>query len=232
MIKDSVAIYSGGMDSFTLVNELHGAGRLHSCLSFDYGQRHAKELGYANHVAHELGVPNPIIELRDVGMLCMRNSALTMDRQVRVPEGHYAAENMKQTVVPNRNAIMLSVAVAYAVSYGLDNVFFGAHAGDHEIYPDCRPEFVSAINTVSLLANWQPVNIQAPYLHMTKKEILIIGQHLQLDYAKSWTCYKGELLACGRCGSCQERLTAFASLGQEDPLQYVTRELIPKDTTS
>lgn len=229
--KDTVAIYSGGMDSFTLVNELKEEGRLHSCLSFDYGQRHVKELTYALAETSRLKVPHQIISLGDVGRVCMTHSALTADRQVEVPEGHYAADNMKLTVVPNRNAIMLSIAVAYAVSHKLARVCFGAHAGDHEIYPDCRPEFVSAMNTVALIANWHPVSIESPYQEMTKREILNLGAMLDLNYAHSWTCYKGGDVACGKCGSCQERLTAFEEIGQTDPLEYATREIVREKAT-
>lgn len=226
-MRDTVAIYSGGMDSFTLVNALHSQHHLHSCLSFDYGQRHRKELDYALDVtSYWPDIPHYIISLHDVGAICMKRSALTQDRVVDVPEGHYAADNMKLTVVPNRNAIMISIAVAYAVSNNLDKVCIGAHAGDHEIYPDCRPEFIAAMNAVSMIANWQSVKVLAPYQRLTKKDILQIGEILQLDYRKSWTCYKGEEISCGKCGSCQERLSAFESLGQPDPLDYVSREIV------
>lgn len=217
MKKDTVCIVSGGMDSYTLLNEIHSRGRLAAGLSFDYGQRHKKELSYAQAACAQLGVPHRILDLCSLGP-CLLGSALT--DEVPVPEGHYTEESMKQTVVPNRNAIMLSIAVAYAVSHEFKRVCFGAHNGDHAIYPDCRPEFVSAINTVSLIANWHPVAIEAPYLELTKVEILRIGNALGLDYSRSWTCYKGEEKACGKCGSCQERLEAFAVNGWVDPLEY------------
>ncbi len=218
-MKDTVAIYSGGMDSFTLVNELHETGFLHSCLLFDYGQRHAKELEYAKRVCHELGVPAHVVNMRTIAGIAMTRSALTGDTPV--PEGHYAADNMKLTVVPNRNMIMLSVAIAYAVSNNLDRVACGVHAGDHTIYPDCRPEFIDLMNQVAKIANWQPVQVCAPYLNETKVEIIARGKALGLDYAKSWTCYKGLDKACGVCGSCQERLEGFAANGIKDPLEYM-----------
>lgn len=227
-IKDTVAIYSGGMDSFTLVNELLLDERLHSCLSFDYGQRHKKELDYACAWARRHSVPHTVVNLTSAAFHCMTGSALTRGRDV--PEGHYAAENMKQTVVPNRNAVMLSLAIAYAVAHGLDRVSFGAHAGDHEIYPDCRPEFVDLMNKVGLTANWHPVRVEAPYLTYTKYHILSIGFVMNLDYSESWTCYKGHSIACGKCGSCQERLAAFDRHGMMDPLDYESRELIPAAT--
>lgn len=216
-MKDTVCIYSGGMDSFTLVNLIHQQGRLHSCLSFDYGQRHRKELRYARKVCQSLGVDHVIVDLTSITPL-LAGSSLTTDTPV--PEGHYAGENMKLTVVPNRNAIMLSIATAYAVSHKLAAVAYGAHGGDHTIYPDCRPEFVSAMATVSLLANWHPVRLEVPFLYGDKVSILREGFRLGLDYAQSWTCYKGEELACGKCGSCQERLEAFAAHGVADPLEY------------
>jgi 7-cyano-7-deazaguanine synthase len=216
-MKNTVCIYSGGMDSFTLVNEAYRNGFLHSCLSFDYGQKHSKELLCAQAVCQELGVPHHIIDLR-----CLKphllGSALTDN--VTMPEGEYNAPSMKLTVVPNRNMIMLSIAIAYAVSHKLSYVFFGAHAGDHEIYPDCRPEFVDAIDGAARLADWHPVCVRAPYLALDKGDILAIGQVLGLDYAKSWTCYQGGEKACGKCGACQERLAGFAKIGETDPLEY------------
>ena len=217
-MKNVVCIYSGGMDSFTLVNQVHRLGMLHSCLSFDYGQKHSKELEYARFVCHELDVPHHVINLRNLKPHLL-GSALTDD--VDMPQGHYAEETMKLTVVPNRNMIMLSIAVAYAVSHKLEAVNFGAHAGDHTIYPDCREPFVRLMDAAAQAANWHTVRVRAPYQHLDKAEILQIGYGLGLDYGKSWTCYQGGALACGKCGSCQERLEGFAKIGKVDPLEYV-----------
>lgn len=216
-MKDTVCIYSGGMDSFTLVNMVHGEGRLAAALSFNYGQRHAKELFYAQQVCKDLGVRHLVIPLHSI-QPCLAGSALT--DQEHLPEGHYADDNMKQTVVPNRNMIMLSIAIAFAVSNKLARVCFGAHSGDHTIYPDCRPEFVMRMDELGRTANWDAVAVEAPYINLDKYGILKIGYDLGLDYAQSWTCYRGLALACGRCGSCQERLEAFARLGRTDPLHY------------
>ena len=218
MKKDTTAIYSGGMDSFTLVNELHAQGRLHSCLSFNYGQRHSKELDYAARVCSELSVVHTVVDLSTLQPL-LKGSALT--DSVEVPEGHYAADNMKLTVVPNRNMIMLSIAIAHAVANKLDVVACGVHAGDHTIYPDCRPLFIDRMNKAALVCDWHPATIYAPYLHETKVEIIARGVQLGLDYSKSWTCYKGMEKACGVCGSCQERLEGFAANGIRDPLEYM-----------
>jgi 7-cyano-7-deazaguanine synthase len=218
-MKNVVCIYSGGMDSFTLVNEAHRLGVLHSCLSFYYGQKHGKELHYATRVCKELDIPHHVIDLQ-VLKPHLLGSALT--DTVDMPEGHYAEENMRLTVVPNRNMIMLSIAIAYAVSHKLDEVRFGAHAGDHTVYPDCRDEFVAEMDRVAQIANWHPVRVRAPYINLDKAMILDIGYRLGLDYAKSWTCYQGGEKPCGKCGSCQERLEGFAKIGKTDPLEYAT----------
>lgn len=215
-----VCIYSGGMDSFTMVHKAHKTGNLHSCLSFDYGQRHKKELQYAAAECARLGVGHYVIDL-SVLTPHLLGSALT--DAVAMPEGHYAEENMKLTVVPNRNMIMLSIAMAYAVSHKLDEVWYGAHAGDHTIYPDCREEFTDKMNAVAAIANWVPVQIHAPLQHDTKRTILQLGQDLGLtakDYERTWTCYAGGEKACGRCGSCRERLEAFDEMGWVDPGPY------------
>jgi 7-cyano-7-deazaguanine synthase len=216
MIKDTVCIYSGGMDSFTLVNELHEHNRVHSCLSFNYGQRHSKELGYAQRVCQTLGIPHHLVDLAALGSLF--KSALTDGSPV--PEGHYSEESMKLTVVPNRNMMMLSVAAGYAISQRCKFVAFGAHGGDHAIYPDCRLEFIQLMNQTIASGNWDEVTIIAPYLHWNKTLILREGFRMGLDYRNSWTCYKGGERACGKCGSCQERLEAFARHGRSDPLEY------------
>ncbi len=225
-MKNVVCIYSGGMDSYTMVNEAHRTGFLHSCLSFDYGQRHRKELRYATAVCLALGIEHHIIDLRSITKL-LPGSALTSE--VAVPSGHYAEDNMKRTVVPNRNMIMLAIASAHALSTGCAEVQFGAHAGDHTIYPDCRPTFIQALNWALELCDWESVRVHAPYIMLDKAEILQRGFKIDLNYKYTWTCYRGEELACGTCGSCQERLEAFDRLGRSDPLEYVTRDLIPKE---
>src|SRR5690606_33558307 len=147
-------------------------------------------------------------------------SSLTDD--IDVPEGHYAAESMKPTVVPNRNMIMLSLAIGYAVSIKAGAVYYGAHGGDHAIYPDCRPLFVEIMNEVSQVANYEPVDVVTPYLHANKIDILREGLDMGLGYGKTLTCYKGRECACGMSGSCIERLEFFSSNGTGDPLPYET----------
>lgn len=217
MVQKVVVIYSGGMDSFTVLNIAHKQGFEVYALSFDYGQRHKKELEYASRVCIELGINHKIIDISAINEL-IGGSSLTSD--IEVPEGHYAQTSMQQTVVPNRNMILLSMAVGYAVSLKATKVYYGAHSGDHAIYPDCRPEFVERMNDVCAIANYEKVEIFSPFLYQSKIEILAAGLEMELDYNLSWTCYNGREKACGKCGACQERLEAFAKNDCIDPLTY------------
>lgn len=217
--KPVVVIYSGGMDSFTLLNRLLSEGNTVLPVSFHYGQRHARELECARQVCESLGLKHQIADIRAIQGL-LGESALTSD--TAVPEGHYADANMRATVVPNRNMVMLSLAISYAISQKAGAVAYGAHGGDHAIYPDCRPEFVERMRAVAAVSDYEPVDILTPYLNWDKTRILEEGLRLGLDYSQTWTCYNGRDKACGRCGSCVERLEAFAANGQTDPLPYET----------
>ncbi|WP_296981161.1 7-cyano-7-deazaguanine synthase QueC, partial [Thalassolituus sp. UBA1505] len=137
MTEKAVVIYSGGMDSFTILNKAHREGLEIYALTFDYGQKHSKEIEFARNVCAELNINHRIIDITAINQL-ISNSSLTSD--VEIPEGHYADDNMKSTMVPNRNMILLSLAIGYAVDIGASKVYYGAHSGDHSIYPDCRPE--------------------------------------------------------------------------------------------
>lgn len=218
--EKAVVIYSGGMDSFTL---LHHAIRedgvdVHA-LSFFYGQRHKRELDCAHLVCERLGVPHTVVDISTIQSL-LGGSALTDD--VDVPEGHYTEPSMKLTVVPNRNMILLSIAAGFAVSVGARAVYYGAHAGDHPIYPDCREEFVQAASLAMKLGNYDGPVVRAPFLHMDKGDILIHGIRdlglVPTDYANTWTCYKGGDVPCGKCGACVERAEAFEKAKASDPL--------------
>ncbi|WP_411360466.1 7-cyano-7-deazaguanine synthase QueC [Pseudidiomarina salilacus] len=213
-----VVIYSGGMDSFTVLHRAIKDGHEVYALSFNYGQRHVKELDVARQVTDQLGVPHKIVDITAINEL-IANSSLTSDAAA-IPEGHYEEASMQSTVVPNRNMILLSLAIGYAVSIGAEAVYYGAHSGDHAIYPDCRPEFVQKMNDVSRIANYEPIEIAVPYLHCDKGEILADGLAMGLDYSHTWTCYNGREQACGKCGACVERLEAFASNNCVDPLAY------------
>ncbi|BDF94795.1 7-cyano-7-deazaguanine synthase QueC [Pseudoalteromonas sp. KAN5] len=217
MTQKVVVIYSGGMDSFTVLNKALQQGHEVYALSFDYGQRHVKELKVAANVCEKLGVSHKIVDISAINQL-IGGSSLTDD--IDVPEGHYEAENMKSTIVPNRNMILLSLAVGYAVSLKASQVYYGAHSGDHAIYPDCRPEFVQKMDDVCRIANYDAVEIFSPYLNDTKIDILTDGIKMGLDYSQTWTCYNGREKACGKCGACQERLEAFSLNNITDPIEY------------
>jgi 7-cyano-7-deazaguanine synthase len=217
MTNKVIVIYSGGMDSFTVLNRALHDGKEVFALTFDYGQRHVKEIEYASTVCQSLNVNHKVIDISAINQL-LAGSSLTDD--IDIPQGHYEAESMKSTVVPNRNMILLSLAVGYAVSVGASQVYYGAHSGDHAIYPDCRPEFVMKMNEVCKIANYESVEIFSPYLTVTKSDILTDGLKMGLKYDNTWTCYNGREKACGQCGACQERLEAFSDNNVTDPLNY------------
>lgn len=217
-----VTTLSGGLDSVTLAHALAAEGHDLIALSFDYGQRHAKELEHAARCAHRLGASHHIVDLRSVGAL-LTGSALT-DPAIEVPEGHYTDASMASTVVPNRNAILLSIAVGVAVARGAAAVATAVHAGDHAIYPDCRPEFIDAIEHEARVANEgfiaEDFRVLAPFLHLAKDEIVRRGAALRVPFADTWSCYLGGELHCGRCGTCVERREAFDLAGVPDPTSY------------
>lgn len=218
-MRKAVIILSGGMDSTTLAYDIVKEGNYDEvhAISFDYGQVHSKELACAKSTAAKLGLrSHHIVNLSDLGSLL--NSALTGNHPV--PEGAYDDENQKQTVVPNRNMIMLSIAAGYAMSIGAIDVYYGAHAGDHAIYPDCRPAFMVALNDVLKVSHYTQVMVFAPYIHYSKGNIVARGSMLGVPYEDTWTCYKGGDVSCGVCGSCDERLKAFEYAGVKDPLEY------------
>lgn len=219
MAEKVVLIYSGGMDSYTVLGWALKEGYDVYPITFNYGQRHIKEVEFAKRNCVQLGLDHRVVDISSMNQV-LQGSSLTSD--IDVPEGHYAAANMKSTVVPNRNMILLSIAVGYAVSLDANKVLYGAHSGDHAIYPDCRPEFVQKMNSVCEISNYIPVQIVTPYLDTDKLGILKDGIRMGLDYSQSWTCYNGRQRACGKCGACVERLEAFSRLGLQDPLQYET----------
>jgi len=213
----AVLILSGGMDSTTLLYDLISQGYDVSAVTFDYHQKHKKEIACAQKTCAKLRIPHRIISLSVLNDLAP--SSLTR-ADWSVPEGHYAEETMKQTVVPNRNMVFLSLAAAYAIGIRAGRLFYAAHAGDHAIYPDCRPVFVSAMTTAFHLCDWNDLELQAPYLLLSKGDIAKKGIGLGVDYADTWSCYKGGERSCGRCGACTERLEAFKEAGAPDPLEY------------
>jgi 7-cyano-7-deazaguanine synthase len=219
-----VATVSGGLDSVTLAHTLAADGHDLVCLSFDYGQRHAKEVDFAHACADRLGADHHVVDLRSVGAL-LAGSALT-DPSVAVPEGHYTDASMAVTVVPNRNAIMLAVAVGVATARGAAAVAAAVHAGDHTIYPDCRPAFIEAAEHEARLANEGFIadgfRILAPFVEISKADIVRRGAALGVPFAETWSCYIGGERHCGRCGTCVERREAFELAGVDDPTVYET----------
>jgi 7-cyano-7-deazaguanine synthase len=213
-MTEAVAIVSGGLDSCTLLQKLINDKYSTLALSFDYGQRHKKELDYAKAFCDRRGVEHHIVDLSSINPL-ISSSALTGD--VEVPEGHYAEDNMRQTVVPNRNMIMLSIAAGVAVSRNASVIATGVHAGDHFVYPDCRPEFVKATQHAIKLGNQGFANdyleVYAPFTTMDKAQIANLAFNSGVHYDETWSCYKGGEVHCGKCGTCVERLEAIDQAG-------------------
>lgn len=219
MKRKAVVVLSGGMDSTTLLYKMKDEGFECYAISFDYGQKHNKELQMAEATCKKLKVNYRVVDLRVLQSLLP--SALT-DEHREIPEGHYADEVMKQTVVPNRNAILLSIAVGYAKGKGISTIGVGVHAGDHPIYPDCRPEFVKSFEDMTRNAvGEKDFTILSPFINWSKGDIVALGIMLHVDYNLTWSCYKGDALACGKCGTCIERLEAFKESGNIDPIGYV-----------
>jgi 7-cyano-7-deazaguanine synthase len=213
----TVLAYSGGLDSTVLLYERRAAGHEVRCLGIDYGQRHRRELEAAASLCRELDIEYRLADLRPIRPL-LAGSALT--DAIAVPDGHYTDETMKLTVVPNRNMVMLSLAIAWAVSLRFDTVAYAAHAGDHTIYPDCRPAFAEAMRRAATLCDWRPIDLATPFIDKTKADLVRIGSGLGVPFARTWSCYRGGELHCGTCGTCVERREAFQHAGVEDPTVY------------
>lgn len=213
-----ILIYSGGLDSTVLLYHLRAAGHTVCALSIDYGQRHRKELTQAKAICDRLGVEHRIADLTPLTPL-LAGSSLTSP-EVPVPDGHYAEETMKATVVPNRNMILLAVATGWAVSLKADSVAYAAHAGDHAIYPDCRKEFTEAMEKAIALCDWHQVSLERPFVTWSKADIVRRGAELRVPFSQTWSCYKGGDRHCGTCGTCIERREAFHLAGVADPTPY------------
>ena len=216
---NTVLIYSGGLDSTTALYWLLDRGDRVRTLSINYGQRHVRELTAAASITLDLGVEHRIVYLTSMRAL-LRGSSQT-DDTVPVPDGHYADESMRLTVVPNRNMLMLACALAWAASSNADSVAYAAHAGDHAVYPDCRPEFVAAMARAAELCHFTPITILAPFINFSKAEIVRIGAGLRVPFEKTWSCYRGEAVHCGTCGTCYERREAFRIADVWDPTHYL-----------
>lgn len=204
------------MDSTTLLYEMKD--RIALGISFDYGSNHnAREIRFAELHCSRLGIKHIVIKL---GFMHEYFKSSLLSGAEAIPEGHYADENMKSTVVPFRNGIMLSIAVGIAESEGLKYVMMANRGGDHAIYPDCRPEFVQAMSEASKAGTYPGIEVLAPYTDLTKTDIALRGKKLGIDYSETWSCYKGGEVHCGKCGTCVERKEALRDAGIEDKTEY------------
>ena len=214
--RDSVIIYSGGLDSTTLLYEEQQ--RIALAVTFDYGSNHAaREIACARHHCSLLGIEHLVIELGFMGRYFASSLLSGADA---IPSGNYDEENMKSTVVPFRNGIMLSIACGLAESRGLTRVLIANHGGDHAIYPDCRPGFVAAMDAAMQAGTYEGVRLDAPYTHLTKADLVRRGAAMGIDYAHTYSCYRGGEHHCGTCGTCTERREAFLQAGIPDPTAY------------
>lgn len=214
--KDSIIVLSGGVDSVTMLYDYRD--RIALAVSFDYGSNHnAREIPFARLHCERLGIPHLVIKL---DFMSRYFSSSLLQGAEAIPEGNYADENMRSTVVPFRNGIMLSIAAGLAETHDLKYVMLANHGGDHTIYPDCRPEFVDAMSAAISAGTYSKTEVLAPYTNITKADIARRGRLLGLDYSETWSCYKGGEKHCGKCGTCVERREAFALAGIDDPTDY------------
>jgi 7-cyano-7-deazaguanine synthase len=223
--QTAVVLLSGGMDSVTALYHAAEAWTVVGALSFDYGSKHNhREIPYAEWHCQQLGITQETIRLDFVDRL-FKSSLLQSGGEI--PEGHYEQQNMKQTVVPFRNGIMLSVTAGYAESVEADALVIAAHAGDHAIYPDCREEFMKSMGDAIQFGTYAQAELIRPFISMTKAEIAARGAELGVDFSRTWSCYKGGEVHCGKCGTCVERREAFLVAGIPDPTIYESCEPLP-----
>ena len=214
--KDSVIIYSGGLDSTTLLYEERE--RVALAVTFDYGSNHAaRETACARHHCDLLGIEHVVIAL---DFMSRHFQSSLLGGADAIPDGSYDEANMRSTVVPFRNGIMLSIACGLAESRGLTRVLIANHGGDHAIYPDCRPQFVEAMDAAMQAGTYAKVQLAAPYTHLTKADLVRRGATLGIDYGHTYSCYRGGEHHCGTCGTCTERREAFRQAGLPDPTTY------------
>lgn len=219
-MKKVVVVLSGGLDSTVLayqaVKDL-GAENV-AAITFDYGQRHNKEIMLAKLSTSKLGIKHVVIDMAEVGKQIFK-SAL-MDKAAVLPTGKYAEENLQSTVVPNRNMIMVSLAAGFAISFGANEVRYGAHSGDHSNYPDCRPEFIASLRNTLSLCHFEPIGLVTPFANCTKADIVMMGLEIGVPFEDTWSCYDGGDYACGVCTTCDDRLKAFEANNADDPILY------------
>ena len=215
-----VVLLSGGMDSTVLLYKMHQEHEVVATLSFDYGSKHNhREIPFAASHSQRLGVEHVTIPL---GFIANHFSSDLLKSGGEIPEGHYEDENMVKTVVPFRNGIMLSIAAGFAESKNAEAISIAAHSGDHAIYPDCRESFLSAISDSIIEGTYAGIKLLRPFVDIRKEDIATLGQSLEVDFAQTWSCYKGGEVHCGVCGTCVERKEAFEISGTTDPTTYLS----------
>jgi 7-cyano-7-deazaguanine synthase len=221
-----VVLCSGGMDSVTALYWAQREHEVTAAVSFDYGSKHnPREIPFAAEHASKLGVRHEIVALRFMDQL-FASDLLASGGEI--PDGHYEAAKMKQTVVPFRNAIMLSVATGFAESIESAGLVIAAHGGDHAIYPDCREAFMQAMGDAMRLGTYAQVQLLRPFITLNKGGIAMLGTQLGVDFSRTWSCYKGGRVHCGTCGTCVERREAFTQAGLTDPTVYASNEPLPE----
>jgi 7-cyano-7-deazaguanine synthase len=221
-----VVLCSGGMDSVTALYWARANHAVTAVLSFDYGAKHnAQELPFAAEHAAKIGAPHRVIPLDFIGKLFTSD---LLKSGGEVPEGHYADDNMRRTVVPFRNGIMLAAAAGLAESAGADGLVIAAHAGDHTIYPDCREDFMKAMGDAMKFGTYAGIELLRPFITFDKAGIAAAGAKLKVDFARTWSCYKGGAVHCGKCGTCVERREAFQRAGLVDPTKYEEQPPLPE----
>lgn len=221
----SVVLLSGGMDSVTALYHAHAQGPVRAAVSFHYGSKHnARELPFARWHAEQLGIEHHEISL---DFIARHFHSHLLASGGEIPKGHYEEESMQQTVVPFRNGILLSIAAGLAESWGAGSVVIAAHAGDHSIYPDCREGFMVSMATAIRLGTYAGLQLKRPFIHFTKADIARRGAELGIDFSRTWSCYVGDEIHCGECGTCVERREAFLLAGVPDPTVYAQTPALP-----
>ncbi|HBE23552.1 MAG TPA: 7-cyano-7-deazaguanine synthase QueC [Verrucomicrobiales bacterium] len=223
--NEAIVLLSGGMDSVTALHHAHAAGPVLTAVSFDYGSKHnVREISFAKWHCDELGIKHQVVALDFFTQLF---TSSLLDGGAPIPDGHYAEANMKQTVVPFRNGIMLAIAAGIAENHGAGRLVIAAHSGDHAIYPDCRESFMQGMATAVEEGTYARVRIDRPFIHLGKAAIAARGTELGIDFRQTWSCYKGGDIHCGTCGTCVERREAFLLANIIDPTEYLATPPLP-----
>lgn len=214
------------MDSVAVLYDAMRSHEVVGCLSFDYGAKHNhKEIPFAIWHSEKNNIKHHTVSLGFVNEL-FKSDLLKSGGDI--PEGHYEQDNMKSTVVPFRNGIMLSIAAGFAESEEAEGLVIAAHSGDHAVYPDCREDFMKSMGDAIRSGTYVNIELLRPFISMRKEDIAKLGDELGVDFAKTWSCYKGEEIHCGKCGTCVERREAFIISGVADPTEYLDSEPLPE----